>query len=72
MILAILGVILINGCAQEEQIIDEGGMIACTEEAKICPDGTAVGRNPELDCEFDPCPEAEEIDKEEAKTVQGF
>jgi putative hemolysin len=29
---------------------------ACTEEAKICPDGTAVGRNSENNCEFDPCP----------------
>ena len=30
---------------------------ACTEEAKICPDGkTVVARNPELNCEFDPCP----------------
>ncbi len=29
---------------------------ACTEEAKICPDGSAVGRNSENDCEFDPCP----------------
>ena len=34
------------------------GPSACTEEAKICPDGTAVGRNPDLDCEFDPCPES--------------
>jgi len=29
---------------------------ACTEEAKLCPDGTAVGRNSENNCEFDPCP----------------
>jgi hypothetical protein len=29
---------------------------ACTEEAKICPDGSAVGRNGENNCEFDPCP----------------
>jgi len=30
-------------------------MIACTEEAKLCPDGTAVVRvGP--DCEFQPCP----------------
>ena len=29
--------------------------VACTQEAKICPDGTAVGRvSP--DCEFAPCP----------------
>ncbi|MBI2628741.1 hypothetical protein HYW74_01510 [Candidatus Pacearchaeota archaeon] len=29
---------------------------ACTKEAKICPDGSSVGRNPALNCEFDPCP----------------
>lgn len=28
---------------------------ACTEEAKICPDGSAVGRTGP-DCEFAPCP----------------
>ncbi len=28
---------------------------ACTEEAKICPDGSAVGRT-EPNCEFAPCP----------------
>lgn len=29
--------------------------VACTEEAKICPDGTAVGRTGP-DCAFAPCP----------------
>jgi putative hemolysin len=33
-------------------------LVACTEEAKICPDGTAVGRNPANNCEFVPCPPA--------------
>ncbi len=28
---------------------------ACTEEAKLCPDGSAVGRTGP-DCEFEPCP----------------
>jgi hypothetical protein len=28
---------------------------ACTEEAKICPDGSAVGRT-SPNCEFAPCP----------------
>lgn len=27
----------------------------CTEDAKLCPDGSAVGRSGP-DCEFDPCP----------------
>lgn len=30
---------------------------ACTREAKICPDGSAVGRTGP-NCEFAPCPEA--------------
>jgi hypothetical protein len=28
---------------------------ACTEEAKVCPDGSAVGRT-QPNCEFAPCP----------------
>lgn len=27
----------------------------CTEEAKKCPDGSVVVRNPDNDCKFDPC-----------------
>jgi hypothetical protein len=29
---------------------------ACTADAKVCPDGSSVGRNPDRNCEFDPCP----------------
>jgi len=38
---------------------------ACTEEAKICPDGTAVGRTGP-DCEFEDCPSSKicELDKD--------
>ena len=32
---------------------------ACTKEAKICPDGSSVGRNAEKNCEFDACPSTE-------------
>lgn len=32
-----------------------GNGIACTQDAKICPDGSAVGRVPP-NCEFAPCP----------------
>ncbi len=51
--------------------------VACTAEAKICPDGTSVGRvGP--DCEFSPCPEITDetptndpslISEEEAKAI---
>ncbi|MBR9692782.1 hypothetical protein GOV07_02505 [Candidatus Woesearchaeota archaeon] len=29
---------------------------ACTEDAKICPDGSYVSRDPARNCAFDPCP----------------
>jgi len=29
---------------------------ACTADAKVCEDGTAVGRDPSNNCEFYPCP----------------
>lgn len=29
---------------------------ACTMDAKICPDGSAVGRDPDNNCEFPTCP----------------
>jgi hypothetical protein len=31
------------------------GPVACTADARLCPDGTAVGRVPP-DCDFAPCP----------------
>lgn len=33
-----------------------GGGVACTMEAKLCPDGSAVGRTGP-NCEFAPCPQ---------------
>ena len=33
----------------------KGGAIACTMDAKMCPDGTYVGRTGPS-CEFTPCP----------------
>lgn len=35
----------------------EGDDVACTMDAKICPDGSSVGRVPPS-CEFAPCPGA--------------
>ena len=29
----------------------------CTEEAKLCEDGSYVSRNSSNDCEFDACPD---------------
>jgi len=38
------------------QKYNKQGGIACTQEAKLCPDGSYVGRTGP-DCEFAPCPE---------------
>lgn len=47
----------------ERQAICERGLcrldppLRCSEEARTCPNGTEVRRNPDFDCDFDPCPE---------------
>jgi hypothetical protein len=46
-------------------ICEEPGVVlpqACTEEAFICPDGSAVGRDPNNNCEFPPCPDVKTPD----------
>jgi serpin B len=47
-VIAIAAVVLMTAPRQ-------GGIVGCTEEAKICPDGSAVGRVAPT-CEFAPCP----------------
>jgi len=43
--------------------------IACTEEAKLCPDGSAVGRTGPM-CEFAPCPHGRSMmTQEQARTI---
>lgn len=48
-ILAVVFLFFIYGCANKPS------KIACTLEAKLCPDGSAVGRTGP-NCEFAPCP----------------
>ena len=57
--LVLIGILLsvaFLGCAEPEE--------GCTAEAKVCPDGSNVGRNPELGCEFNPCP-GEEVNADD-------
>jgi len=54
--IAITSLVLLAGCSQQQPI-----PTACTEEAKLCPDGSYVGRTGPS-CEFEPCPEAEDKD----------
>jgi hypothetical protein len=44
--------IVFAGCTNTKTTFPQ----ACTEEAKVCPDGSAVGRTGP-NCEFAPCPE---------------
>ncbi|GEM_PF-3208453 len=57
-ILFVLGVLLIivaSGCT------NVNSPIACTADAKICPEGISVGRDPNNNCEFFPCREPQII-----------
>jgi hypothetical protein len=39
-----------------------GDHVVCTLDAQICPDGTAVGRDPANGCTFFPCPRDDDDD----------
>jgi hypothetical protein len=56
-LIVIFGAILLIGavCAAFV-LIGKNKQVACTMEAKLCPDGSAVGRTGP-NCEFAPCPE---------------
>lgn len=53
----IVAVLLFGGIAylSWSKQVDQPDPTACSQEAKICPDGSAVGRT-EPKCEFAPCP----------------
>ncbi len=59
-IVLLIGIIAVGAVSfmifQREHTATEK-QIACTEEAKLCPDGSAVGRTGPS-CEFAPCPDA--------------
>lgn len=48
---------------------NDGSSAVCTLEAKICPDGSAVGRIPPQ-CEFAPCPGSTAITSTPSVTCQ--
>ncbi len=53
--LALLLGLSFAACKKQDSTPPDGGPVACTEEAKVCPDGSAVGRTAP-NCEFAPCP----------------
>lgn len=55
-LLVVLVVILLAGIVYWVVGVNKNKQVACTEEAKLCPDGTAVGRTGPK-CEFAKCPD---------------
>lgn len=52
-VIVLVGALLVWGMATQRK--ETNGGVACTMEAKICPDGSAVGRTGP-NCEFAACP----------------
>ncbi len=56
--LGVIAIVAVGGIAfvlySRQPSTSQPGIQACTQEAKICPDGTAVGRTGP-DCSFAPC-----------------
>lgn len=52
MILLLLTIVVVSACAKIST-----SQVACTEEAKICNDGTSVVRDGNNNCEFPACPD---------------
>ena len=53
---AAVGAGLALGCTVSSTVVEAPEAVGCTEEARVCGDGTTrVRKGP--DCAFDPCPE---------------
>ena len=53
LLVSFFAVIILSACSKPQV---QQPPQACTEEAKVCPDGSAVGRTGP-NCEFAPCPQ---------------
>lgn len=68
--LAIAGIIVVASTAAMMLVADGEAETVCTQEAKLCPDGSSVGRVL-ANCGFAPCP-GEELPAESAPGDSGF
>ena len=57
--LVVFALVALAGCQKQAQSPAEPGGQACTREAKVCPDGSSVGRTGP-NCEFAECPGAKD------------
>ncbi|MBU1199860.1 MAG: hypothetical protein KKF46_07725 [Nanoarchaeota archaeon] len=67
--ICLIALFLIVGCKEEAD--NDNEPVACTADAKVCPDGSAVGRDPDNNCEFPACPENVETETPEQPIVGG-
>lgn len=56
-------------CAPKADTAKPGEAVACTEEAKVCPDGSSVGREGP-NCEFAACPGEGEAAADESEAPE--
>ena len=59
--LSILGAAAASASADHHSLrqrsLQQGGMMACTDDVKECADGSFVSRDADIGCDFLPCPE---------------
>jgi len=53
----LMSALIISGCAFQNNTNNNPKI--CAMDAKICPDGSSVGRDSNSNCEFSPCPNPE-------------
>lgn len=41
---------------KEDEVVEEGKIVACPKDIKQCPDGTTLTRKSKNGCKFDDCP----------------
>jgi hypothetical protein len=71
-ILLIVSTLILAACTVNQNNPDDIGTV-CTMEAKLCSDGTSVGRNSSNNCAFDPCPDEKNYvstDLEKCKVIR--
>lgn len=67
-IATLIGALFLTGCASAPPTPGGKNPIVCTADAKVCPDGSTVGRDADNNCEFKPCPSPGEKKQPEVKT----
>lgn len=68
--LAFVAAAVAGACSPKKDTTNPDGATACTEEAKVCPDGSSVSRQGP-DCEFAACPGDEAVPESDDAEGEG-